>query len=49
MCVKVKVKDVPKGIQFCVDDTSHVSSLAVEPTLSRIKENYLTEALVVKP
>lgn len=32
---------------MCVDNTSHLKNLAVESTLSRVKEKHVTEAVVV--
>ena len=45
--ITIKVKEAPVGSDICMDQASNINRLAVEATLSRVKEGHLSEALVV--
>ncbi len=45
--VNVDVEEAPVSSDICVDHASNTHRLAVETTLSRVREGYLREALVV--
>ncbi len=45
--VRVRLPDAPVGSGVCIDGAPDFHRLAVEPTLSRVKDGQLSEALVL--
>ncbi len=42
-----RVRDAPVGSNVCFEKTNNVKQIKVESTLSRVREQHLTDALVV--
>ncbi len=45
--VRVRLPYAPVGSDVCIDGAPNFHGLAVEPTLSRVKDGHLSEALVL--
>ncbi len=45
--VRVRLSDAPVGSDVCIDGAPNFHRLAVEPTLSRVKDGHLSEASVL--